>query len=426
MEIIELNNLILKKWQDAIAKSKYEIAINLDLFHYINIVKKNENTEYWDKWQNETFADRLSIVKKIDEIYPLRKIKNKNQKKLIVMPNYSGLAHEIQISRNLNFYKKIEFFEFEVVYLNGKKKGDEILASKLYNIPVSKIHFLMSNNYEDAGRKLQKLTYEQNYNSIIYISVFQIAFWMSIFINHPNQKFIVMKYYPKQVGRFTAWAGGKRTSHEFYTKNNDIFLQLPILNLNHTQDEGFQKYFYDKNKEVLNFGSISRIDKINNIEYLKFISFSLNKFENLKYLYTGKLNEEFGLMPSIKNKNRIINLGWVNPLEAINKFDIYLEPFPWGGGEMTLLALQVGLPYLTLNTKENTNIGLYSFLKNISMNECEELKYSFCDDYNELTTKIQFFIENPEYRFLNGKAWREFIRLYKPKNIEHWSKFLMC
>jgi hypothetical protein len=89
-----------------------------------------------------------------------------------------------------------------------------------------------------------------------------------------------MKYYPKQAGRLTAWAGGKRTSHEFYTKNNEMFLQLPILNLNHTLDEGLQKYFYDKNKKVLTFGSISRIDKINNIEYLKECNFDT---KNLKF-----------------------------------------------------------------------------------------------------------------------------------------------
>jgi hypothetical protein len=126
----------------------------------------------------------------------------------------------------------------------------------------------------------------------------------------------------------------------------------------------------------------------------------------------------------IANHNRAIALGWVDPLKAIKIYNIYLEPFPWGGGDMTLLALQYGIPYLTLETEENKKFGIYDFIKLLKINNDEILEFSFCKTINDLARKIILLKTDKELRNKLGKSWRDVIYNYKPQNVERWIEFI--
>jgi hypothetical protein len=171
-----------------------------------------------------------------------------------------------------------------------------------------------------------------------------MAFWMSLFVSHPNQKFLQMKYYPLHSGRIKRWAGGYRSSNDFYMINGCKFEQLPILDLQIAKHELKER---DTQTEGISIGSISRPEKICDAVYNQFILQLLKANPKLSYLYTGRIEATNLLPETIRKHPRSMGLGWVDPGEAIAKFSIYLEPFPWGGGEMTLLALSAGEPKKT-------------------------------------------------------------------------------
>jgi hypothetical protein len=110
----------------------------------------------------------------------------------------------------------------------------------------------------------------------------------------------------------------------------------------------------------------------------------------------------------------------VNPIESISEFSIYLEPFPWGGGEMTLLALEAGLPYLTLETQENVRFGIYGFLRAASEGKDPILQTSFCRSPSELLNRVNLLIKNPDLRHDLGQGWQNAITSYSPPSLDSW------
>jgi glycosyltransferase involved in cell wall biosynthesis len=174
------------------------------------------------------------------------------------------------------------------------------------------------------------------------------------------------------------------------------------------------------NNNQLTIGSISRAEKISSEKYNNFIYKLLDSQPTLTYLYTGE-QSSISLIPErIRSHTRAESLGWVDPFTSISRFTIYLEPFPWGGGEMTFLALEHGLPYLILETKESLEVGIYGQIKCIAQDRDPILQFSFCGSISELNERIDKLVKNPELRFKLGQAWRQTFMDYQPQLMNHW------
>jgi glycosyltransferase involved in cell wall biosynthesis len=232
-----------------------------------------------------------------------------------------------------------------------------------------------------------------------------------------------MKYYPRQTGRIVDWAGGPRTKGKYFLYRGEKFLQLPVLKLGNrvVNDNGPLEH---KSKKLIFIGSISRPEKISNNDYNSIINSVLNQLPNARYLYAGR-EEQIHLIPEfIRDNRQACHIGWVDPLEAIKKYDIYIDPFPWGGGDMTFLAMCNDLPYLILDNKENMEIGITGSIRIIAEQGDPILEYSFCKSKEELEKKIIYLCENKEFRTRLGKAWGEACNNYHPAYTEEWMKFL--
>jgi len=414
----ELHQYCLQNWTDAIYNGDFERAISFDVAHYIELVKKNEDVNYWNKWQSDTLNTRRLLVENFNKKLPLQIPVNDGINRFIIVHyQYSGLAHETQLARNMDWLRKNGVnFNVEIVYLFGPNNNKKI-ASALYGVPINSIHFLESNNFLEAGECLHKLTFNNKIQGIIYPSIFYMAFWMSLFVAHGNQKFIQMKYYPFHSGRIKHWFGGYRTFEERYSINGFEFEQLPVLDLQLTKKNSFQKFSSNK---YLTIGSISRPEKISDNGYNDFIHDLLNRYPSVTYLYTGR-PETISVIPEkVRNHPRSNALGWVDPVIAISQFSIYLEPFPWGGGDMTFLALEHGLPYLTLATKENIDFGVFGFIKHLARDNDPILQFSFCSSITELNDRLRKLILDPSLRFELGQAWRKSILNYRPPLVDNW------
>jgi hypothetical protein len=422
---LHLHKKILSEWQVAVADGNFERAIMLDAYHYNELVKKNEDVKFWDLWQAETLYARKKLLHLIVKKEGKKNQKIKPKRVAIIYHNYSGLAHEEQLARNLIYYKKnIEKIECHIVYLFGPRNIGKVKT--LFEVQDNCVHFLEAESYENASNKLNHLVNYIGFSNIIYPSIFYLAYWMSIFLDHDNQKFLQMKYYPLCAGRIKGWAGGQRNANRFYKIKECEFLQLPILDIQvNDYSNGGLNYKTENNLINKNFGSISRSEKISNIEYNNFILKILKKLKNWNYLYAGK-PETIQLIPlEVRNHEKAKFIGWVEPIDVINEYTIYLEPFPWGGGDMTLLALQHGCPYLTLETDENNTFGILPFLKIIAKNGNEIMNFSFCKNKSELEERIILLANDDELREKLGIAWQQAIVEYKPTMINNWTEFLI-
>lgn len=423
---LEKHLKFLQGWKSAIEEKNINLAASIDLQHYDTLVKPNEDNVMWDKWQDDTLSIRKEIQVKFEEILKTKNYEN-GKNFLIVHHNYSGLANEEQLVRNINLIKKnYQNLEFEVAYLFGGNLNQQIAATKLYNLPKNSIYFLQSKSYTDAGNRLNWLVNKKNYSSVIYPSIFFMAFWISLYVNHCNQKFLQMKYFPKQVGRIGVWACGRKNSEIYFNNQNEEFIQLSVLNPKIINDESNINHVENIKNDIkkIRFGSISRPEKITDNEYNALILELIEKNSELIYYYTGK-EDKCQLIPEkIRQHPQSLGLGWVNPEEIIRDFDIYLEPFPWGGGDMTLLALQMGRPYLILDTPQNRLVGIFNFIEYLAKGQDEILEFSFCEDLKTLKDRFSILIKDSNLRNQLGKAWASTIKNYKPNDINAWIKFL--
>lgn len=417
---------IFAEWKNAVGNGEFERAIQLDFYHYANLVKATEDIQYWDLWQLETYPIRAELSKRIMRVAPNQEFQGSEaaNKFAVVNHNYSGLAHEVQLSRNIQFLRRQGIqLDFDVIYLFDSFPDAPHRAARLYQTPESNLIFLGADSYKTAADRLDLACRRFSYRTVIYPSIFIMAFWMSLFNPHPRQKFLQMKYYPWQAGRIAQWAGGRRGAGEHYSIHGFDFLQLETLDLeaDYTPD-GVQS---SPATEGITFGSISRPEKIADQDYNRFIESVLGECPDLTYLYAGR-QENINVIPeAVRRMPNAAHIGWVEPAAAIKNFAIYLEPFPWGGGEMSFLALKAGIPYLSLGTEENIRFGMFDFLRLIASSGADILQYSFCSTREELRRKLLQLADDPVLRQQLGDAWRLHIASWRPGDTERWYEFFM-
>jgi hypothetical protein len=172
------------------------------------------------------------------------------------------------------------------------------------------------------------------------------------------------------------------------------------------------------------FGSISRIEKMTDPTYQSFVFKLLGEFHDLSYLYTGHIEGRDLLDPRITRHPRAKFLGWVVPEDVITHYSVYLESFPWGGGDMSLLAAQNGVPYLILDTPENRRVGIYALMRYIATRSGHSvLDKCFCSDLEGLRTTFSELHADADLRRHMGHAWAEAVSTYQPPDIDAWARF---
>ena len=417
-----VHRVLLGEWQKAVDAADFERAIDIDNFHYNELVKKREEVSYWDRWQADTLASRRRLTSSISARFPsLDMPDTEDHRCLIVYHNCSGLAHETQFARNVAWLRAHNVpVNIEVVYLFGPDR-DLHQGAELFGVPPDSVHYLQSHSHLEAGKRLATLSKERSVHSIIYPSLFFLAFWMSLFVPHPNQKFVQMKYYPIHAGRIRWWFGGYRGPTSHYRIKSCDFEQLPMLDplLSKSSQLGQQRKIY---RGAVRVGSISRPEKISDHHYNHLILDLLVRHRAVQYLYTGR-EESLSLIPdATRLHEQSVWLGWVDPVSAIQQFDIYLEPFPWGGGEMSLLALEAARPYLTLSSNENVRFGIYSLIKFIADQGDPILQFSFCRSVLQLRQRLEQLVTDCDLRQHLGQAWRRAVVSYHPPDIDGWQR----
>lgn len=414
-----LHQFLLNEWKTAVSHGDFERAIALDNTHYNELVKKSEDVGYWDRWQSDTLPTRTKLCSRLDRLCPSTLPPDDGSGRfLIVHHNYSGLAHETQLARNMAYLRRHGVpVNVEVAYLFGPDDQRQ-RSAELYDIDPALVHYLGATSYREAAERLFLLSERRHARGLIYPSLFFMAYWMSLLVPHANQKFVQMKYYPLHAGRIRKWTGGYRVQGQHYRIRGCDFEQLPILDLQ--LNGGEDPAAVHGSEEAISIGSISRPEKIANAGYNRFVLELLAAHPSLQYLYTGR-EESLGVIPSqVREHPRSVALGWVDPAHAVGRFGIYLEPFPWGGGEMTLLALESGLPYLTLETEESVRFGIYGFIKCVAEGGDPLLQYSFCKSQVQLRKRVAELVVDGGLRQRLGAAWRQAIRAYRPPSLDSW------
>jgi hypothetical protein len=402
-----------------VSTGNFNEAIELERFYYATYVKPTESISNWQFWDEKVYEIKKNVSdfgKKQSKI--TRKTINVNKNTIfIIYHNYSGLAHEQQILRPLQELSEAgKNYEIIIVYLFGDETVRKI-AEKFWEKINVKIYFSQSSKYTEAFYEIEKLIKKYSPKTIIYPSIYFLASWAASLIDHNDQRFIVLKYLPKIVGNFSSWAGGLGKINHANELSNLKFFELPVRFIKNKI-----KKTNIENKEEIIFGSISRVEKINNEEYWKFIFKILKQNTRYKYVITCKENEYEKLDVKIKNNKQIYNLGWVEPSEVIGTFDLYIESFPWGGGDMSFLAISAGIPYVIMDTLEMNKVGPIDTIREIIKSD-EKLKPYIAKDKENYYTIILELLNSKTLREDASKRWGEASKLYNSKGLDRWESF---
>jgi hypothetical protein len=418
---------LLGCFHEAIENLNYDRAYYHDQLHYQEIIRSSEDWHYWNKWQRATIAKRLTLCAKLLGTVNTLDVKMQSAEfdegtVLAALPNYSGLAHEQQFSRSINKLSlRGEKINLHVAYGTVFDKQTQERAAKLYRVSQLNVHFIGRSDIENNGKHLDTLATNLGAKSILFLSLYYYAFWNSLYITKTQTKFLAMKYYPLRTPNIKSYYSGLVDENRSVTINNTSYIQLPVLDAYFKL--GPNQFAKPSNSSRVTFGSISRAEKLLGQVYNQSILTMLNRQQNAEYIYTGSPPAVDLIPRSVKEHNRSRCLGWVDPKSAIDEYDIYLDPFPWGGGDMTLLALSRGKPYLTLVTEESSNhVGIQSFLKLISASN-PTLAYSFCRSTEELHYKFSELSSDSTLRGKLGLEWLNALKCYKP-SVNSWEHLL--
>lgn len=149
-------------------------------------------------------------------------------------------------------------------------------------------------------------------------------------------------------------------------------------------------------------GVIGRTEKLNNEVYASTIGRILSGSDNTIFCYAcrekptafGPLEAQFG--------NRIVYLGWVDTLVATQVFDVYLDSFPLGSGQVFCEAAAAGKPIVyMIDTPEARQSSIPS-IANVNTEGPALSPKGYAE-------RAKFYIDNPDFRALDGDLWKNWV-----------------
>lgn len=410
-------------WTKALCVGDYNQACKFELDAYNHCIKPTESLAAWNEWQCRTEAQRSFLSEYYCRAFPSGG-QTGNGRAAIVLHNFSGLAHEVQFGRNLKkTLTNLEGRKAIIVYSFGPPtKAKE--AAEIYGTREEDIFFLNAGSYVRAAIALDALLEQNQIGTVIYPSIAFFCFWMSLICRHGNQKFFQMKYYPRQIGRISRWAGGDDGLVGDYREvEGELFEKLP-LDLPELPE--FDLPRQKKHHRGLRIGSISRIEKIQNGLYADTIAGLLARHPEAEYLVTGKPGDESKIPECLVKTNQVRFLGWVEPHKFLTFLDVYIDPWPLGGGEMSFLAQSKGMPYITLQTTDGLVCGPLSTTLHIAKTcaDANLLLRFLPESESDFIDAFDYLSESLDNRREVGAAWKRATRAITFERASVWSSFL--
>jgi hypothetical protein len=409
-------------WEKAISLGDYNSACLIELKAYNARIKPTESLRAWDEWQERTLRLRRLLCDFYVDAFPSYDVQP-TKHAAIVLHNFSGLAHELQLGRQVkSILKSMPEYGVYIVYAFGQREPTHS-ASHIYGVSEERVVYLNSKDYISAGRNLNKMLLEYPIGSVIYPTAAFFCFWLSLLCRHGNQKFLQMKYYPRQVGRIAEWAGGDEGRDDgLRTVNGEDFTALP-LNLKAIPLIGNRM---SKKSESLVVGSISRIEKIQDPTYINLVLDLLSTTNNIEYWITGRAEDAEKVDNRLTSHPRVKFVGWVRPESFMGNIDIYLDPWPQGGGDMSFMAIANGIPYLTLVTEEGRFNGPLSTIQSLarSSSNFATLNRYLCKSLDEVKGAVAELVLSAERRKDCSESWRDAANVDETRSVQRWLRYL--
>lgn len=349
--------------------------INNEFSKFINSNDYDNFIIYWFNFynsyvkQNETADHHQDCYMEIEKYlvkygnYLKKRVKHANVKNNLTgninicyfFPTLANDLAHVQLFYNLfNHHPKNSHLKIYVAgFLNLKSK----LLIKLLN-----------------EKKIEIIAIPLNNESIISFILFLIEndFKQLIFVSIP----VLITAFSIALGiEKVTWQALKFELNCFSYVKNKISYQLNQLENLSSSNEWYRseakldlhlKYKYTpKNNSVIKFISINRPEKIRDEKFLCAILNILTKVENSHFYWTGKTQDRSINDFFISNKiiQRTSFIGWVNPAEIINSYDIFLDtPL---SGIVAANCFAAGMPIVTFKNSFSW-IEFYekSFLEN--------------------------------------------------------------
>jgi hypothetical protein len=402
-------------FKSAVKMLNFSAMYGIDRIFYLQYVRHSESESNWNLWQRTTAPYRNFLTSEFEKRKPFKSVRPLSTTVFFIFTQHTGLAHETYLANQLlALDSKGYFFDICIVYISGSKSRSET-CHQIFSTPKINFFFLEADDFHIGVVKLQKLIDQQKPRTLVYVADYFQAFYFSLLIDHTSQKFLITKYIPLQEGRIIEYAVGRRSQQTHFVYKGLSYSQLdrlsfpcPIKTANPKKPLGF-----------FIFGSISRVEKIRDPIYVDFVIKMLSNRKNLIYVFTSQATDI--VPPKFLGHERCKNIGWVDPMKWIKIFDIYLDPFPFGGGEMSCLAISNLIPYLSCSPHETGVQSNFAFMsKNCGDSEAEGL----CSDIAVLERKFNELMDSEECRDRNVGYWQSVLRRYRP-DFEAWGRFFL-
>jgi hypothetical protein len=325
-----------------ISKGNFDEYLFLDQLFYLNQVKTIENENHYNKMfrsvEESGKAYGLELKKKID----IKNIKIREKRICYFLPSLDNdLAH---IELLYAILKNSVNSGFKI-YISGFTVDKNHIKSRLIND-------LCRNNIVEI------ITCEYNHKGIVeYINIMNDLEISQIIVTSiptlivplievfgPNKiTWFSMKFeldcFSKLINRIS-FCGTQESKH---TEKNQKWLRNPPSLL-----QNYFKRNTDKLSDKTKLITINREEKIRNPIFLNAVSRILKNNKNAHFYWTGKNFDITIKSYFIKNNlpNRVHYLGWVDPDNIINEYDIFLDT-PCLSGSVAAKAFASGMPVAT-------------------------------------------------------------------------------
>lgn len=327
-----------------------EIYFWLENLVYLNVLKKLENKSLYEDFYNflKRYSIQLSRVENLKKYHLKNSYKKKNKVLFFIHNLDSDKAHIDLFINNLNalpksFYKKIEVIGFSSIPEENKSKLILFLKKNKINFFCLKRRF----SYTESVLDLLDFIYINRYKNIIFISFpLFFSFISSIFKNTIlwSMKFDYnRKIFPncKKIISYNSFPNYRVLDFDL----------LKIYKKNLIKKETKQDILY----------TISRLEKIENLKFIKDVIYILKKYHNVNFHYASQIESQYFKDIFKKNKltDRLRYIGWVSLNEKIDYGSVFIDA-PYLSGTVCSYSIALGIPTIFYKT---SNCWLNSFIK---------------------------------------------------------------
>lgn len=358
---------------------------------YASVIKSFENHEHYERSFeiiNPIFERYLDNFLQFDK----NKFKFFDQNKIKIcfyLPNISNsLAHIDLLHKTLNDFNEENYD----LYIATNKNFSNNISYKIKNLINRKIIKEIIHVDILSIKDIKKFSYRyKNFfeRFIVWAVPLIIPLWIRVFSN--KVIYVSLKF------KYSSFINLSKGIYFSIDKNKEeCQLKNTIWKKVETEliDLSFIEHSRNLNKNKVRFITVNRIEKIRNEFFLDTVCEILKKIPSANFSYTGRADD-----PLVRNYFRLNNfddrakfIGWVNPNEIINDYDIFLD-VPYLSGIISANYFMSGMPVVSF---EDTTSSYIDMIKNELYNQYKikftfKSKKDYVDYVIKLTTDKEYF-----------------------------------